>query len=83
MATFSHRTVTSTRHEWRVPAAEPWGAAAEEISKAWGAATTTYRDINNLPADAVLSGNALTFHVADDEDEIVISFVTETPGGAS
>lgn len=81
MATFSHTKTTSTVHRWIVPAAEPWGAAAEEIAKAWGAAETTYREVNGIPKDASLSGDALWFHVTD--DEIVIQFTTETPGGAA
>lgn len=77
MATFSHRRVTTTRHEWRVPAAEPWGAAAGEIGKAWAAAEAEYRHLNNIPQDAPLSDDSMWFHVAD--DEVVITFVTETP----
>lgn len=77
MATFSHRKVTSTRHEWIVPAAEPWGAAAEEVAKAWGAAETSYRDAHGVTKDVTLTGGALSFHVTD--DAIVIRFTTETP----
>lgn len=81
MATFSHRTVTSTRHEWRVPAVEPWGAAAGEIGKAWTAAAVQYRRLHGLPEDAALSDDSMWFKVGD--DEIVIAFTTETPGGAA
>ncbi|MBA2951623.1 hypothetical protein [Streptomyces himalayensis] len=75
MATFTTRTVTSTRHEWIVPAAEPWGAPAEEVSKAWAVAAARYREAHGLPEDAAIPGNALTFHVTD--DAIVISYTIE------
>lgn len=80
MATFSHSVSTSTVHRWSVPAAEPFGAAAEEIAKAWGVASDTYREVHGLAADATLVGNALTFHVAD--DAVVIAFTVETAGEA-
>ena len=75
MATFTTRTITSTRREWAVPAAEPFGAAAEEISKAWQAADMAYRELHRIAPDVPLSGNALTFHVTD--DAVVISFTVE------
>lgn len=74
MATYTSRTVTSTRREWIVPAAQPWGATAEEIEKAWTAATVAYREIHGLH-DVATPGDALRFHVGD--DEIVISFTIE------
>lgn len=74
MATYSSRTIVSTRREWIVPAAQPWGAAAEEIQKAWAAAETAYREIHGLH-DATTPGDALRFHVSD--EEIVISFTVE------
>jgi len=80
MADFEHTVSKSTVHRRSVPAAEPWGAAVEEISKAWGAATAVYREAHGLASDAVLSGNALTFHVAD--DAVVIAFTVETAGEA-
>jgi hypothetical protein len=77
MATFEHTRITSTRYEWRVPAAEPWGAAAEEIGKAWGAAETTYREVKGLPREATLSGDAIRFHVTD--DAVVLVFTDDKP----
>ncbi|MFE2326098.1 hypothetical protein ACFXD5_19585 [Streptomyces sp. NPDC059385] len=74
MATYTSRTVTSTRREWIVPAAQPWGSTAEEIQKAWGAADAAYREACGLH-DAPTPGDALRFHVGD--DEIVISFTVE------
>ncbi|WP_263972759.1 hypothetical protein [Streptomyces aureocirculatus] len=38
MAEFTSETVTRTIRRWIVPVAEPRGAAAEEISKAWNVA---------------------------------------------
>lgn len=75
MPSFTSRAITSTRHEWIVPAAEPWGAAGADIGKAWSAAETAYRDHYNLPAEQALSDDALRFHVND--DAIVITFTTE------
>jgi hypothetical protein len=75
MATFTTRTVTSTRREWIVPAAEPWGAPAEEISKAWGAAESAYRDARGIPREQSIPGDALSFHVTD--EAIVISYTIE------
>lgn len=82
MATFEHAVITSTRFEWRVPAAEPWGATAEEISKARGAAEAAYRDVHNIPLGVALAGDAIRFHVTD--DAVVITFTHDTPiGGES
>ncbi|MFF8659511.1 hypothetical protein [Streptomyces huasconensis] len=75
MADFTTETVTRTIRRWRVPAAEPWGAAAEEISKAWAVAERAYRDLHQVPDDKPLHGDALRFHVSD--DEIVIEFQHE------
>lgn len=81
MATFSQRTITSTRHEWAVPAAEPWGATYEEIVKAVSVAWLKYRTLHGLPEDAPMPGDFARFHA--DDDVIVISFVTETPSGGA
>ncbi|MGW1039866.1 hypothetical protein [Streptomyces sp. NPDC002547] len=72
MASYTIETVTTTIRRWIIPAAEPWGAAAAEIGKAWAAADRAYREQNDLGQDASLPDNALTFHPGD--DEIVISF---------
>ncbi|MEU9470464.1 hypothetical protein AB0D78_28370 [Streptomyces avermitilis] len=75
MATHTTRTITSTRREWAVPAAEPWGAAAAEIGKAWAVAERAYREQYDLGPEDRLADDALRFKVAD--DEIVISFTIE------
>lgn len=75
MADFTSETVTRTIHRWIIPAADPWGAPAEEISKAWGVAAAAYRQAHGLAEEVSLSGDALRFHVRD--EEIVISFETE------
>lgn len=77
MATYSSRTITSTRREWIIPAAQPWGAAAAEVGKAWAVAELAYREQHNLPAEQPLHDDALRFHVGD--DEIIISFTVEGP----
>jgi hypothetical protein len=68
MADFTTETIARQVRRWIVPAAEPWGAAAAEIGKAWAVAERAYRDHYEIP-------DALRFHVRD--DEIVIEFVTE------
>jgi hypothetical protein len=77
MATFTSRTITSTRHEWAVPAAEPWGAAYEEIGKALAVAWVKYREVHGLPEEAPMPGDFARFHVGD--DEVVIAFTVEEP----
>ncbi|MET8693607.1 hypothetical protein ABZV65_13810 [Streptomyces bauhiniae] len=75
MATYTTEVVRRAVHRWVVPAAEPWGAASDEITKAWGAAAVAYRKAHGLPDDASLPGDALWFHVRD--DEVVIQFTTK------
>ncbi|MFF4848756.1 hypothetical protein [Streptomyces sp. NPDC001194] len=75
MASYTSRTVTSTRREWIVPAAQPWGAFLGDINTAIAVASVAYREARGLAKDARLMDDALRFHVGD--DEIVISFTTE------
>ena len=75
MATWSHRTVTSTRKEWTVPAEQPWGAVLGDIQGAILAAAHAYREAHGLPKEQQLWDDALRFHVTD--DAIVISFTVE------
>jgi hypothetical protein len=77
MADFTTESVTRTVRRWIVPAAEPWGAPAEEISKAWAVAELAYREHHGIPKDQPLYGDALRFHVRD--AEVVIEFTTEEP----
>ncbi|MFF0166758.1 hypothetical protein [Streptomyces prasinus] len=77
MAEFSFETVTRTIRRWIVPAADPWGAAAAEIGKAWAVAERAYRDHHGIPDEQPLHDDALRFHVRD--EEIVISFEYEQP----
>ncbi|MFB7707946.1 hypothetical protein [Streptomyces sp. NPDC056105] len=77
MADFTTETVTRTVRRWIIPAAEPWGAAAQEISAAWAVAERAYREHHGIPDDKALYGDALRFHVRD--DQVVIEFTTETP----
>jgi len=77
VADFTSETVTRTIRRWIVPAAEPWGAAAAEISKAWVVAERAYRDHFKVPNDKALHDDALRFHVRD--DQIVIEYTTEEP----
>lgn len=75
MSTITHREITSTRSEWIVPAAEPWGAAHSEVGKAWAEAERAYRAACQIPEDAALSDNAISFRPGD--GEILIGFTIE------
>lgn len=75
MADFTTETVTRTIHRWIVPAAEPWGAAAAEIGKAWAVAERAYREQYDIPKERALHDDALRFHVRD--DAVVIEFTVE------
>ncbi|WP_121702116.1 hypothetical protein [Streptomyces sp. E5N298] len=77
MADFTAETVTRTIRRWIVPAAEPWGAAAAEIGKAWAVAERAYRKHHGLADEQPLHDDALRFHVRD--DAVVIEFQTEAP----
>jgi hypothetical protein len=77
VATYTTETVTRTIRRWIVPAADPWGAAAAEIGKAWAVAELAYREHHGIPKEQPLHDDALRFHVTD--DDIVISFETEQP----
>ncbi|MFF3928196.1 hypothetical protein [Streptomyces hirsutus] len=77
MADFTSETVTRTIYRWVVPAAEPWGAAAAEIGKAWAVAELAYREAHGLDPAQPLHDDALRFHVRD--EAVVIEFQTETP----
>ncbi|MFE5895859.1 hypothetical protein ACFQ67_00260 [Streptomyces sp. NPDC056488] len=80
MATWSARTVTTTRYEWIVPAEEPWGAALADVESATAVAATRYREAHGLADMTPIPGDALRYHVTD--DEIVISFTTGRPASA-
>ena len=75
MADYTSETVTLTFRRWIVPAAEPWGAAAAEVGKAWAAAERGYREQHDIPQDQPLHEVALRFHVRD--EAVVIEFTIE------
>ncbi|MFJ6138903.1 hypothetical protein [Kitasatospora sp. NPDC092286] len=75
MADYTFETVTTSVYRWIIPAPEPWGAAAEEISKAWAVAADAYRETHDLARTEPIPGDVLRFHVRD--DAIVIEFTTE------
>jgi len=77
VADFTSEIVTRTIRRWIVPCAEPWGAAAAEIGKAWAVAEHAYREHHGIPKEQPLHDDALHFHVRD--EEIVIEFTTEQP----
>ncbi|MFF9205120.1 hypothetical protein ACF1AE_25530 [Streptomyces sp. NPDC014986] len=80
MADYTSETVIRTIRRWVVPATEPWGAASDEIGKAWTAAQVAYREEYGIPVGTALPGDALWFHVRD--EEIVIEFAVERQDGA-
>lgn len=75
MADYTSETVTRTIRRWIIPAAEPWGAAAAEVGKAWKAAQAAYRAQHQIPVGEPLADDALYFHAGD--GKIVISFEFE------
>lgn len=77
MTDFTSETITRRIHRWIIPAAEPWGAAAAEIGKAWAVAERAYRQHFKIPDEQPLHDDALRFHVRD--DQIVIEYTTEEP----
>ncbi|MGW5173179.1 hypothetical protein ACWERY_02275 [Streptomyces sp. NPDC004082] len=77
MATYTSRTITSTRHEWIVPTPEPWGAGIGDINAACAVACRAYRATHKLPEGDPLPDNAISFKTGD--NEIIISFTREEP----
>jgi hypothetical protein len=75
MATYTWRTIVSTRREWIIPAAEPWGAFLGDLRAAIAAASVAYREACGLPESKSLPDDALQFRPRD--EEIIISFVVE------
>jgi predicted NUDIX family NTP pyrophosphohydrolase len=73
VATYIHRTVTTTREEWEVPAGPSGGFCAGDMYRAFSAADRAYREEYGIHTDAPLSDDALW--VAGQEDgSVVISF---------
>ncbi|MER6183071.1 hypothetical protein [Streptomyces sp. NPDC001652] len=75
MADFTSETVTRTIRRWIIPAAEPWGATAVEVDKAWKAAQAAYREQLHVPVGELIPDDALRFHVRD--EAVVIEFAIE------
>ncbi|MEW1548355.1 hypothetical protein [Streptomyces tsukubensis] len=75
MADYTFETVTHSVYRWIIPAPEPWGAAAEEITKAWTSAANAYRETHELAGKQPIPGDALRFHARD--DAVVIEFSAE------
>jgi len=76
MATYTHGTRTTVRHEWKVPGATygGHGAAIEEVLKAISAARVTYTD---LTGSEPLYDDWLRVYAAD--DEVILFFETDAP----
>jgi len=75
MATYSTREVVTRRREWVVPAAQPWGAAWEELDKALAGAAVFYRQQHGLDEGASVPGDFA--RVFSDEEAIVITVTVE------
>jgi hypothetical protein len=76
MADYTSETLTLKIRRWKIPAAEPWGANAAEVSKAGAGAELAYREYHKIPKDQGIPDNALRFLPGD--DEIIIEFRYET-----
>ncbi|MCX5587577.1 hypothetical protein [Streptomyces erythrochromogenes] len=77
MATFTSRTITTTRREWIVPTNYPRGACLGDMEAALGAAARDYRHYYNLSDLVTLPDDSLSFTTTD--EAIVIAFTVETP----
>ncbi|GGY29825.1 hypothetical protein GCM10010363_07880 [Streptomyces omiyaensis] len=75
MTTWTTRTTVSTRHEWEVPAREPWGADFGQVESATTAALRHYRRHYGLGDNDTVPDDALRFKVTD--EAIVISFTID------
>jgi hypothetical protein len=76
MATYTHGTRTTVRHEWKVPGATygGHGAAIEELLKAMSAARITYID---MTGSEPFHDDWLRVYAAD--DEVILFFETDAP----
>lgn len=77
MATFTSRSVTTTRREWIVPTTWPCGARLGDMQAAVLAATQDYRHYHLVEDHVSLPDDALMFTTTD--EAIVISYTVETP----
>jgi len=75
MATYTTREVVTRRREWIVPAAQPWGAAWEELDKALAGAAVFYRQQHGLDEGASVPGDFA--RVLPMDDDIVITVTVE------
>lgn len=75
MASYSRRVIRTTRVEFPVPAAEPWGACWVEVMKAIHAATRELVDNGLLAEGKEPSDDTIRIRVGDDE---VIVFYEHT-----
>lgn len=77
MATHTHRTVTTTRQEWHIPANQHGHLHIGEFSRAYSAAAVAHRRDLGLVPDDPLSDDAL--QVTGQEDgSVVISYEINT-----
>lgn len=67
MAEYSRRVMRTTRVEFSVPAAEPWGACWVEVMKAIRAATRELVEAGRLAEGADPSDDTIRIRVGDDE----------------
>lgn len=76
MATYTHGTRTTVRHEWKIPGATygGHGAAIEEVLKAISDARVAYTDLHGAEP---FYDDWLRVYAAD--DEVVLFFETDAP----
>lgn len=72
MATYSRREVHTTRVEFLVPAAEPYGACWVEVYKAVSAAIAEMRASGRLGPGQEPSDDAIQIRPGD--DEVIVSY---------
>lgn len=78
MATYTSRMVTSTRHEFVVPADRPWGACWAEVMKAIRAAHAELWDKGLVEQDKDAADNVI--RILPGDEDVVVFYVLESDG---
>jgi hypothetical protein len=78
LATYESRTVLSERHEFIVPATDPWGACWAEVMKAIRAAHSELWELGLVPEGKDASDDAI--RIIPEDDGVVVFYLLERSG---
>lgn len=78
MATYTSKTVLTERHEFSVPATEPWGACWAEVMKAIRAAHSELWALGLVPEGRDASDDAI--RILPGDEDVVVFYVLERNG---